>query len=187
MAGRDKCLLQLNDSTILDALIQSLSHQANKIVINSNRAPEYYRSFQLPVIPDMTREQLGPLSGVASVLAWLEGQGYKDGWLLTVPCDSPFLPSDLADRLLEEFQQQGKEIAYAHSGRPHFLTALWRLGIRDRLQRFIASGGRAVKDFFATCDAASVEFIGDDIDPFFNINTPEDYQLAKRTAEKQQP
>lgn len=183
MAGHDKSLLPLGDGTVLDALIKRLAPQVDRIVINSNRDPERYESFNLPVIPDTSTASLGPLSGVASVLAWLNQERTKQGqpneWLLTVPSDTPFLPLDLADKLYEGIYRGKKEIVYAQTDRPHFLTAMWPVDIYERLQIFIDSGGRAVRDFFATCDAAGARFFGEDEDPFFNINTPEDYQLAK--------
>lgn len=179
MAGHDKCLLQLGNGTVLDALIKRLSPQVDRIVINSNRDTRLYGRFNLPVIADSSAEPLGPLSGVTSVLAWLTAQGQHSGWLLTAPSDTPFLPLDLAAKLYEGLHREEKEIVYAQTDRPHFLTAMWPIEIHERLQTFIDSGGRAVKDFFATCNAAGVDFIGEDADPFFNINTPEDYDLAK--------
>lgn len=183
MAGHDKCLLQLGEGTVLDALTKRLSPQVERIVINSNRDPRLYNRSCLPVIPDTSTEPLGPLSGVTSVLAWLKEQEQSGAWLLTVPSDTPFLPLDLVAKLYETIHRENREIAYARGSRSHFLTALWPVAIQERLQIFIDSGGRAVKDFFATCDSAGVEFIGEDIDPFFNINTPEDYQLAKSKVE----
>lgn len=183
MEGHDKCLLRLGNGTILDAIIRRLSPQVSRMVINSNRDPRLYESFSLPVVPDASIESLGPLSGVASVLAWLKDQEHRSEWLLTVPSDTPFLPPDLVDKLYRGIQRENREISYALSDRPHFLTALWPVDIYERLQIYIDSGGRAVKDFFATCDSASVEFIGEDIDSFFNINTPEDYQRAKCKVE----
>lgn len=113
----------------------------------------------------------GPLAGLASALGFARQR--KVACVLTLPCDSPCLPDDLAARLLAALD--GSDVAVAQSnGRLHPVCALWRTSALDALAAYLASGRRSLKGFAATVGMTVVDWPGADIDVFANANTPED-------------
>ena len=94
MNGVDKGLVQLQQKPLIAHVIELLAPQADEIFINANREILQYEAFGLPVLKDENEEFIGPLAGFSLGL-----QHAKHDYVLTVPCDSPLLPLDLAERL----------------------------------------------------------------------------------------
>jgi molybdopterin-guanine dinucleotide biosynthesis protein A len=111
----------------------------------------------------------GPLGAVAGALA-------LGGDLLTIPCDMPFLPGDLSERL----SRTGKAAALAQSGgRLHPVCALWRSRALEGLAAYVASGRRSLHGFAEAVGYEAIVWETDPIDPFFNINDADDLALAE--------
>jgi molybdenum cofactor guanylyltransferase len=111
----------------------------------------------------------GPLGGVAAALA-------LGGDILTIPCDMPFLPDDLPDRL----GAQGEAAVLAESGgRLHPVCALWRASAADDLPAYVVSGRRSLHGFAEAVGYASVSWSADPADPFFNVNDEADLARAE--------
>ncbi|TAJ70281.1 MAG: molybdenum cofactor guanylyltransferase [Phenylobacterium sp.] len=114
----------------------------------------------------------GPLAGLASALGFARGLGAD--WVLTLPCDSPRLPPDLALRL-QQALRLGEAAALARSGgRLHPTCALWRVGCLEALTAYLATGRRSLKGFAATVGMRVVDWPLAETDPFANANTPEE-------------
>jgi molybdopterin-guanine dinucleotide biosynthesis protein A len=171
MGGGDKALLPLAGATVLEALLNRLTPQARLIAISANGDPARFARFNLPVLPDPPWAQ-GPLAGVSAGLAWAASIGATT--LLTVPGDTPFIPTDLAARL-------GAAPAWAASaGAVHPLVALWPVAAAETLASWLQDGGSLrVRDFGLELGMRSVAFAGDP-DPFHNINTPADLAQAEK-------
>jgi molybdopterin-guanine dinucleotide biosynthesis protein A len=118
----------------------------------------------------------GPLAGLASALRFAAGEGRP--LLLTIPADMPFLPSDLTQRLAEAMGEQCCAIA-ASGGHGHPVCALWRTRALDSLDEYLSTGERSLKRFAALVGCSTVEWPAVPLDPFFNINTPEDLARAE--------
>jgi molybdopterin-guanine dinucleotide biosynthesis protein A len=101
---------------------------------------------------------------------------------VTVPGDAPFLPKDLVRRLHEARLREGARLACAGSlGRTHPVVALWPVSIRDELRRVLTERGiRRIDRFTEPYKRAVVEWDATPVDPFFNVNTPEDLAEADR-------
>ncbi len=171
MGGGDKALQPLAGATVLEALLNRLTPQARRIAISANGDPARFARFNLPVLPDPPWAQ-GPLAGVSAGLAWAASIGATT--LLTVPGDTPFIPTDLAARL-------GAAPAWAASaGAVHPLVALWPVAAAETLASWLQNGGSLrVRDFGLELGMRSVTFAGDP-DPFLNINTPADLAQAEK-------
>lgn len=113
----------------------------------------------------------GPLAGLASALRFARQQAVA--CVLTLPCDSPCLPDDLAARLLAALGDSGVVVAQSN-GRLHPVCALWRTSALDALAAYLASGRRSLKGFAATVGMTVVDWSVSDADVFANANTPED-------------
>jgi molybdopterin-guanine dinucleotide biosynthesis protein A len=178
MGGGDKSLRPLGRRTILDRVIERLSPQVDRLVLNANGDPARFAATRLPVVQDSVQGFVGPLAGVLAGMDWAAENAPKAPYVVTVATDAPFLPRDLVDRLLES----GSELACASSkGQAHPVIGLWAVRLRDDLRRALAEEGiRKVDVWTARHGLATVEFPADAVDPFMNVNTPEDLSAAEK-------
>jgi molybdopterin-guanine dinucleotide biosynthesis protein A len=112
-------------------------------------------------------------------MEWAAAHGSGTGWIVTVPGDSPFIPRDLVQRL-QAARGSARMACAASGGRTHPVAALWPVELRHELRAALEGGLRKVGAF--TADAAVAEWPADPVDPFFNVNTPEDLVAAERLA-----
>ncbi len=170
MGGVDKALLQAGDHTLIEHLLARLSPQAGPIAVSANGDPARYAHLNLPILADEVTGR-GPLGGVLRGLDWAASLGADA--LLSVPGDTPFIPTDLAARL-------GAAPAWAESATGlHPLVAVWPVACRAVLAGWLASqpSGR-VRAFGVTIGTRTVWF-ADAPDPFHNVNTSEDLAHAR--------
>jgi molybdopterin-guanine dinucleotide biosynthesis protein A len=187
MGGGDKSLLALGQRTIMDFVVQRLSPQVGRIAISANGDPSRFARFALPVLADPLPGNPGPLAGILAGMEWVaDFPGCTT--ILSVAGDTPFFPPDLALRLADAADRKDRIAVAASEGRRHPVFALWPVSLRCDLRDFIASGQGKVSAFMdrhgvAQVDFPSVERDSACVDPFFNINTPEDLASAKLFAE----
>lgn len=186
MGDIDKCLLSLGDTTILKRLVKALKQQSSNIILNANGDIGRFKLYGLSILTDNFSPPIGPLGGIAAALDLARSEGAQ--WCLSVAGDCPFIPTDLAHRLLlaiENQSEQQVDIVYCRSAdRDHYTTALWSTTLSKQLADYIASGQRSVRHFIAQQHHKKVTFDTIPIDPFFNINTPEQWDHAKRLLAK---
>ncbi len=179
MGGGDKALLPLAGRPVLRHVIDRMAPQVSRLMLSANGDPRRWEPFGLPVIGDTLDSYPGPLAGLLAAMEWASRHAPASGWIATVPCDSPFLPRDLVARLLAV--ADGAPAAIARSGgRRHPVAGLFHLRLRDGLAHFLAGGGRKAGEWAARVGARDAEFPAARIDPFFNINTPEELAHAER-------
>jgi len=170
MGGVDKGLKELRGKPMVQWALERLAPQVDDIVINANQNLERYRAFGYPVVPDEIGGFAGPLAGLHAGL-----KAARHELVVTVPCDSPFLPADLVLRL--EKQLQANDLAVAKTGaQAHPVFALVRRSCRANLEAFLARGGRKIDAWYAALKVVEVGF-DDEAEAFRNINTLE--ELAK--------
>lgn len=183
MGGGDKGLLQVGGQPILAHVIERLRPQASPLALAANGDPNRFAAWGLPVLSDGAFASAGPLAGVLAGMSWARGLASSIDAIVSVPTDTPFLPLDFVDRLMAARRETGARVALAASrGRTHFAAALWSLGLADDLERSLAEGLRKVERFAERYDPAVVDFPAAPIDPFLNINSPEDLEEAERLA-----
>ena len=171
MGGVDKGLQLLHGKPMVAAVLARLAPQVSEILINANQNLEAYARFGHRVIPDAIGGFAGPLAGLHACL----GEA-KHELVLTVPCDSPFLPSDLLSRLRSLLQDN--ELAVAKTGeQAHPVFALVRTSVRKDLENFLQAGGRKIDAWYSTLKVVEVQF-DDEADAFRNINTREELNNA---------
>ena len=187
MGGGDKCLLTLAGRPILSRIIERVQPQVSSLVLNANGDAERFAAFGLPVAPDVLEGRPGPLAGVLTGMEWVAAQDPACEWLLSVPGDAPFVPCDLAERLMAAVQAQGADMACASSlGRSHPVVGLWPLRLRGDLRAAMTEEGLRKVDLWtgryklAEVDFAPLESEAGPLDPFFNANRPEDLEAAER-------
>jgi molybdopterin-guanine dinucleotide biosynthesis protein A len=183
MGGGDKAMIRIGGATILDRVLACLSAQCAGLAINANGDPARFGDTGVPVLPDSIEGFVGPLAGVLAGLDHLAKTGSAE-WLLTVPGDCPFLPDDLVERLHQARREQGKVLACARSGEwRHPVIALWPVALREDLRRaVVVEELRKIEVWTGRHGVAIAEWPTEPIDPFFNVNTPEDRATAERIA-----
>lgn len=171
MNGRDKGLVPLGGRPLVAHVLEALMHQVGRILINANRNLHAYGAFGVPVLPDTIREFHGPLAGMLTGL-----RSAQTEWVLFVPCDAPWLPPDLARRLLEAVRPSGRA-AYAEAhGDGLYTTCLLRVSLAGRIAERLP-GRRSVREFLEECHAVPVAF-PDWPAAARNLNTPADLRRA---------
>jgi molybdopterin-guanine dinucleotide biosynthesis protein A len=184
--GRDKAQAQLGGVSLLQRAIARLRPQVQRIVISSNEEPAAFGDTCLPVVADTLIGREGPLAGLYAALEWARAETPQAQYVATVPIDTPFFPEDLVARLVQAADAAGAQSAIAASaGMRHPVAALWRTTLIGQAEDALRSGLRSMNRFADVTGCAIAEFGLVErnellIDPFFNVNTPED--LAKAQA-----
>lgn len=182
MGGGDKSLLVLGGTTILDRVVAKLEPQVADLALNANGDPFRFSRFGLPVLADTVGGHVGPLAGVLAGMEWAATIGATH--IVTAAADTPFFPADLVPRLKLAGEAQDKPIALAatDNGR-HPTFGLWPVDLRADLRAALMSGVRKVVQWTDRHGTAVAEFPVAGLDPFFNVNTPEDLAQAEAHLE----
>lgn len=184
MGGGDKTRLNIAGKPLIAHALERLQAQTCRIAINSNGDPESFARYSLPVIKDSIEERAGPLAGVLAGMEWASAQGCKA--VVSVAGDTPFFPQNLMRRLVEAARLSEHPIMIAASRNSedepvrHPTFGLWPVGLREDLKRALSDGVRKVVAWADKHGIESVEFERGRIDPFFNINTREDLEFARK-------
>ena len=188
MGGGDKSLLSLGASSrVLDQVIARLCAQVDQMVLNANGDPARFDEFGLPVVADSLDGFLGPLAGVLAGLDYAAEHGFDH--IVSVAADTPFFPTNLVSALETAPKHMDVPIALAatkiEGGKTvrHPTFGLWPVALRDDLRSALQDGLRKVVLWTDQHGAETHVFESGDIDPFFNINTPEDLELANKMME----
>jgi molybdenum cofactor guanylyltransferase len=171
MGGVDKGLQPLRGKPLVQWAIERLAPQVDELLINCNQNLGSYARFGYRVVPDEVGGFAGPLAGLHAGL-----KAASQPFVVTVPCDSPFLPHDLVRRLTDHIGPH--QVAVARTGeRPHPVFSLVSKDLLENLERYLAGGGRKVDTWYATLRSVEVSF-DDEADGFLNINTLEELGRA---------
>lgn len=172
MGGEDKGLVRLAGRPMVEHVLRALVPQVSTVVINANRNRARYAAFGYPVMADDMTDFQGPLAGMCAALA-----AVRTELTLFVPCDSPLLPPDLADRLMRALTGADSEIAVAFGAqRLQPVFALMQTALEPSLRAYLAAGGRKIDRWYAQHRCAHADF-SDAPDTFVNVNTPEERDL----------
>jgi molybdopterin-guanine dinucleotide biosynthesis protein A len=184
MGGGDKPLTRIGGATILDRVIERLSPQCARLVLNANGDPARFADTGLPVVPDSIPGFAGPLAGILAGLDWAAENVPDVDDVVSVPGDCPFLPRDLIAHLHLARQTSRLPLACARSGgQPHPVVGLWPVALRGDLRRALTEEGvRKIDQWTARHGVAFADWQAEPLDPFFNVNTPDDAAEAARLA-----
>jgi molybdopterin-guanine dinucleotide biosynthesis protein A len=188
MGGGDKALIRIGSETILQRTLARLAPQVAGIVLNANGDPARFAPFGLPVVADSVPDFAGPLAGILAGLDWVAAHRPTIECVVSVPGDCPFLPRDLVARLHAARAAEDKPLACAHSGDwRHPVVGLWPVALREDLRHAItAEDLRKIEVWTARHGVALADWPIEPVDPFFNVNTPEDVENATRLAAVEQ-
>ncbi len=174
MGGHDKGLLPINNRAMIEYVIEKLSPQVDDILINANRNLERYSQFGHKVITDQITGYAGPLAGMAAAI-----QACESEYILSTPCDGPWVPADLASRLFTRLEREGANLSTAHDGerlQPVFI--LMHRKLLPSILSYLASGERRLGYWVKQQKPALTDF-SDQPELFFNVNSPAELKAAE--------
>ncbi|MBP6598098.1 MAG: molybdenum cofactor guanylyltransferase MobA [Giesbergeria sp.] len=193
MGGVDKGLQTFRGQPLAQHALARLQPQVGALMLNANRNLADYAAlgapYNAPVWPDGLADYAGPLAGFLTGLAHC-----PTPWLLTVPCDTPLFPPDVAARLAAAAARDGSDIAIAAAPetddqghtrvRPQPVFSLIHVSLLASLQRFTADGGRKIQAWALAqrCSVVAFDQPGDDARAFFNTNTLAELQHLEQSA-----
>jgi molybdenum cofactor guanylyltransferase len=177
MGGVDKGLQPLRGRPMVAWVLERLAPQVTEVIVNANQNQAEYARLGCRVVGDEIGGFAGPLAGLQAGL-----KANVHPFLVTVPCDSPFLPRDLVARLHAALIANHADLAVARTGdQPHPVFSLVRESLAGHLTKFLQGGGRKIDAWYASLKVIEVPF-DDQPDAFSNINTPEDLAAHERRA-----
>jgi molybdopterin-guanine dinucleotide biosynthesis protein A len=177
MGGVDKGLQPLRGRPMVAWVLERLAPQVTEVIVNANQNQAEYARLGCRVVGDEIGGFAGPLAGLQAGL-----KANVHPFLVTVPCDSPFLPRDLVARLHAALIANHADLAVARTGdQPHPVFSLVRETLAGHLTKFLQGGGRKIDAWYASLKVVEVPF-DDQPEAFSNINTPADLaEHEKRT------
>jgi molybdopterin-guanine dinucleotide biosynthesis protein A len=179
MAGLNKALELLGGQPLLTHVIERMRPQCGPLLLSVESPDPQWQAFRLTQIADTKEGSQGPLGGLLAALEFIQGQAE---WLLLVPCDAPFLPQDLAARLLEaatSAQASAALVSWQGEWQPTF--SLWHTRLLPQLRAAVLREGQSgLKEFLRNCSPAILPWKEQHPSPFFNVNTLEDLAVAEQ-------
>jgi molybdopterin-guanine dinucleotide biosynthesis protein A len=184
MGGGDKARIRVGGHTILARVLACLSPQCDRVIINANGDPARFADTRLPVVADSVPDFAGPLAGILAGLDWTAANVPQTEWIASAPGDCPFLPKNLLAKLHEARLAAGTPLACARSGEwRHPVVALWSVALREDLRRALVDENlHKIEIWTARHGIAIADWPVEPVDPFFNVNTPEEAARADALA-----
>lgn len=181
MGGGDKPLCLLAGRPMLEWIIQRLSPQVSAVALNANGDAARFADHGLPILPDSLPDYPGPLAGILAGMDWAAAQGAVA--VISVAGDTPFFPADLVQRLIAHSGPSGLCLAATRDEQgtvhDHPTFGLWPVALRDDLRARLVAGQRRVRSFAQAHDPGFAIWDAHPLDPFFNINEPDDLTRAE--------
>lgn len=178
--GGGKPLIELAGKTLVERAHDHARSWATSISVVL-RSPGQLGLVQLPSIIDAVGME-GPLAGLAAALTWTASSGV--GRLLAIPCDMPFLPDDLPQRLGAGIGECRAALA-SSGGRLHPVCSLWKSEAVEQLADYARTGKNSLNGFARHVGFVEVEWPATPGDPFFNINSQADLVTAEQIIQGQ--
>lgn len=177
MQGVDKGLVLLNNKPMIEYVIETLQPQVDDLYINANRSHDKYVTYGFELISDELSGYQGPLAGMASSLNII-----KTPYMLTVPCDSPFITNDLVERLTKAIENENTDISVAHNGeRLQPVFCLMKKELLSSMKLFLDDGERKIDKWFNQHSMSIADF-SDIPETFDNLNTLEDIKAIETSS-----
>ena len=178
MQPTNKALTTLAGIPLIEHAIQRLKPQVSELILNAAEPHDEYQQFGLSLVADIQPGYHGPLSGLYAALQHVVDNGLAE-WLLLCPCDAPFLPTDLGERLMA--QASGKLASLVRYESVLQATfSLWHIDVLPVVKHMVVAekmGG--FKPVLAKIPHRILDWEITDPSAFFNVNTPSDLELAE--------
>ena len=179
--GEDKNHMKLGDKTLLEHVLSKISNKFEEILIVSSHSLETKKIKNITVIPDCL-DDLGPLAGVLSSMKWIKENQKSYQWVATFPSDTPFFETSIIEEYKKRIKLNDSSLYFIKSNnKRHNIFGLWSMELLKTLEDdLIKNNFRKVEEWANKIGVKTIDFEIKRFDPFFNINTKEDFEEAKK-------
>ena len=183
--GEDKNQIKLGDKTLLEHVLSKINNKFEEILIVSSHNLEIKKSENITIIPDCF-DDFGPLAGVLSSMKWAKENQKQYKWVATFPSDTPFFDISIIEEYKKRININDSLLYFIKSNnKRHNIFGLWSIDLLDELEDDLKNNNfRKVEDWADKIGVKTIDIEVNEFDPFFNINTKEDYEKAKEILNK---
>ena len=182
LGGKGKAFIEVIGVPLINLVIQKFEPQVSKVAINT-RDKNNFSNYNYPIIEDVINEEggSGPLAGISSAIKWAKTLNNLVSHVVVVPVDTPLLPEDLVNRMSLELKINKPDIIFSSSNNNIYpVVSMWSLEMDSYLDQALHQGVRKIDLFTSSYNVSIIDWSFNDIDPFFNINRPEDVEFAEK-------
>ena len=178
--GQDENCVKLGSRTLLEHVLLKIVDKFKEILIVSSNSLEIEEIKKITVIPDCF-DDLGPLAGVLSSMKWIKKNNKPYKWIATFPSDTPFFDISIIDEYKTRIEQSESSLYFVKSNeKRHNIFGLWSIDLLERLEEdLIKNNYRKVEEWANKVGVSTIDIKIKNYDPFFNINTKEDLEVAQ--------
>ena len=179
--GRDKSQVKLGNKILIDYVLTEIVDYYKEILIVTNESIKYLNSDKIYLTSDIKKD-LGPLGGVFSAMKWVRDNKKDYKWISTFPTDTPFFKKEHLNKFYKEINLEKSNLFFMKSKNTrHNIFGLWSLDLYEKLESALNRGDRKVELWANEIGVKTIDFeIENNKDPFFNINTEEELEIAKK-------
>ena len=178
--GQDKSQVKLNGKILIDYILSEIIDEFKEILIVTNQSISFMSSKKITVIEDF-KKGLGPLGGVLSAMKWIKDNNKEYSWISTFPADTPFFTKKELKSFYKDIKIEDNKLFFIKDkDTRHNIFGLWSLDLMDQLETDLYNGERKVEIWANSIGVSTVNIEYKNINPFFNINTIDDLEKAKK-------
>ena len=178
--GKDKSQVKLNGKILIDYILSEIIDEFKETLIVTNQSISFMSSKKITVIEDF-KKGLGPLGGVLSAMKWIKDNNKEYSWISTFPADTPFFTKKELKSFYNDIKIENNKLFFIKDKNTrHNIFGLWSLDLMDQLETDLYNGERKVEIWANSIGVSTVNIEYKNINPFFNINTIDDLEKAKK-------
>ena len=183
--GEDKNQIKLGEKTLLEHVLSKINNKFEEILIVSSHNQDIKKSENITVIPDCF-DDFGPLAGVLSSMKWVRENQKQYKWVATFPSDTPFFETSIIEEYKKRININDSSLYFIKSNnKRHNIFGLWSIDLLNVLEDDLKNNNfRKVEDWADKIGVKTIDIEVNEFDPFFNINTKEDFEKAKKILNK---
>ena len=178
--GEDKSQVKLDGKLLIDFILSEIVDEFKEILIVTNNQIAFQKSKKISIIKDFRKGQ-GPLGGVLSAMKWAKEKNSNYKWISTFPVDTPFFKKEILKKFLSEINMEESKLFFIKSNNTrHNIFGMWSIDLMKKLEEDLNKGHKKVETWANSIGVKiiNMEFMYED--PFFNINTKDDLEIAKK-------
>ena len=178
--GEDKSQVKLNGKLLINYILSEIEDEFKEILIVTNNQIAFQKSKKISTIKDFKKGQ-GPLGGVLSAMKWAKEKNSDYKWISTFPVDTPFFKKEILKKFLSEINIEESKLFFIKSNNTrHNIFGMWSIDLMKKLEEDLNKGHKKVETWANSIGVKiiNMEFMYED--PFFNINTKDDLEIAKK-------
>jgi len=176
--GEDKSQAKLHGKILIDYIISEIIDQFNEVLIVTNNNIKFQKSDKISKTNDL-KEGLGPLGGILTAMRWIKDQNKSYKWISTFPSDTPFFTNEELQFFYKKIDIQKSKLFFIKNNKTrHNIFGLWSIDLMDKLELDLEKGERKVEVWADSVGVEMINFDFENKDPFFNINTKKDLEIA---------